>query len=202
MKINIFFAALIAAFLLTSSAAQAETDAAKFKRDLAAAKKGNVQAQYNLGMHYAHGDDPDYVKAAKWFQKPAKSGMAAAQRELGIVYEGGYGMERDFKKAAMWIDKAARQGDQRAQDSLAGLYYHGNGVKLNYAEAYFWFSLAWPEPPVAPKSQDTVEERRAAITHDFYTQMKKSIEGRLEPKQLPEIKARAAEWKPVGTKQD
>lgn len=190
-------AALIAALLFAASATQAETDTSKFQADLAAAKKGDIQAQYNLGMHYRHGDNPDYIKAAKWFQKPAKSGMAAAQRELGIVYQGGFGMERDFKQAAKWIDKAARQGDQRAQESLASLYYHGNGVKLNYAEAYFWFSRAWPEPPPAPTSYETVEERRAAITHDFYTQMKKSIEGHLEPQQLTEIKTRAAQWKPV-----
>lgn len=179
------------------SAAYAADDAESFKADMAAAKKGDIQAHYNLGMHYTHGDNPDYVKAAKWFQKPAKSGMAAAQRELGIVYEGGFGMKQDFKKAAQWIDKAAWQGDQRAQESLAGLYYHGNGVKLNYAEAYFWLSRAWPEPPQAPKSQDTDEKRRAAITHDFYTQMKKSIEGHLKPEQLPEIRARAAAWKPA-----
>ncbi|TAL33472.1 MAG: sel1 repeat family protein [Alphaproteobacteria bacterium] len=197
MKQLSFFTVIATACIVLCSAAFAADDAEKFRADMAAAKKGDIQAQYNLGMHYTHGDNPDYVKAAKWFQKPAKSGMAEAQRELGIVYQGGFGMERDFKQAAKWIDKAARQDDQRAQQSLAGLYFHGNGVKLNYEEAYFWFSRAWPEPPVAPKSADTVEDRRAAITHDFYTQMKKSIEGHLKPEQLPEIKARAAAWKPA-----
>jgi uncharacterized protein len=53
------------------------------RRRLAEAARGNADACFDLGLHYASGDDEDgidYIEAHKWFNIAAMSGDARAQQ--------------------------------------------------------------------------------------------------------------------------
>ncbi len=80
------------------------------------ADKGDAEAQYKLGLHYADGRivAKDYKEAFKWFKKSAKKGNANGQFELGYLYETGRGVEKDPKEATYWYKKAAEKGNTHA----------------------------------------------------------------------------------------
>lgn len=80
------------------------------------AEKGDAEAQYKLGLHYADGRGvaKNYEEALKWFRKSAKKGNAHGQFELGYLYETGRGVEKDQKEAMRWYKKAAEQGNTHA----------------------------------------------------------------------------------------
>jgi Sel1 repeat-containing protein len=83
---------------------------------IAAAQKGDADAQYNLGGIYQSG--------------------------VGATSGGGHGVRQDSAEALKWFRKAAEQGDLRAQHSLGFMYSVGQGVPQNYVEAYRWYNLA------------------------------------------------------------
>lgn len=62
------------------------------------AEKGNVSAQYNLGLMYYDGQGvtQDYVRAVEWYRKAAKQGDADAQYNLGKMYSHGQGVIQDY----------------------------------------------------------------------------------------------------------
>ena len=64
-----------------------------FQKTLQAAKQGNVDAQYNLGVMYAIGQDvpQDDAQAVQWYRKAAEQGDAHAQLALGWMYATGQG---------------------------------------------------------------------------------------------------------------
>jgi TPR repeat protein len=77
----------------------------------------------------------------------AESGEAAAQFNLGILYDGrlddnGYAIEGDRAEAIKWLLAAAEQGLPRAQKKLAELYADGPNASENYVNACAWFLLA------------------------------------------------------------
>ena len=76
---------------------------------LEAAERGDPEAQTYVGDIYAKGlgIEPDYAKAAKWYQKAAKQGYKRAQTSLGYLYEAGLGVKQDLLKALEWYRKAA-----------------------------------------------------------------------------------------------
>ena len=82
----------------------------------AAAQKGRVAAQYNLGVLYylGQGVPQDHARAAKWFRRAAEQGDPDSQYNLGILYYQGLGVPRDLTQAFMWIDRAAEQGQSEA----------------------------------------------------------------------------------------
>ena len=90
----------------------------------------NAAAQNRLATYYFQGRlvDQHHRKAAMWFQKAAKHGLAEAQHNLGIMYSKGLGVDRNYKRAANWLYKAAKQGQAKAQYNLAVMYLQGLGV--------------------------------------------------------------------------
>jgi len=58
----------------------------------------------------------------------AERGNAAAQYNLGVMYEDGRGVTRDDAQAAAWYRKAADQGDAVAKDNLRLMHEQGRGV--------------------------------------------------------------------------
>ena len=85
-----------------------------------AAKQGNADAEYSVGMCYdgGHGVDEDEKKAFKWFMKAAKQGNADGEYSVGMCYGGARGVDEDYKKADTWFWKAAKQGNADARDEL------------------------------------------------------------------------------------
>ncbi|WP_164699297.1 tetratricopeptide repeat protein, partial [Aliarcobacter skirrowii] len=65
------------------------------------AKKGDIEAQLNLGYmyHYGKGVSLDYKKAIELYEKAATQGYAMAQNNLGVMYRDGEGVKQDYKKA-------------------------------------------------------------------------------------------------------
>ncbi len=53
------------------------------------AKKGNINAQYNLGIMYYEGIGvrQNYSEAIKWYEKAAKQGDAVSQGVVGLMYQ-------------------------------------------------------------------------------------------------------------------
>src|SRR5579872_275562 len=97
---------------------------------LAAAEKGDAQAQYSLAKRYAKGNGlpQDYSKAAEYMRKAAEQGYALAQNDLGAYYARGLGLKQDYAEAARWYRKAADQGDSLAQYSMGRITLLGRGV--------------------------------------------------------------------------
>jgi len=74
-----------------------------------AAKKGHVDAQYNMALIYQQGNiiPQNDQKAAYWYTLAANEGDADAQNALGNMYYFGHGVEQDNIKAYTWYKKAA-----------------------------------------------------------------------------------------------
>ena len=108
------------------------------------AVRGDVAAQYNLGLMYARGEgvERDYKEAAKWLRNPAEQGYELAQVTLGEIYSGGKGVEQDYKEAASWYRKAAEQGNALAQHRIGEMYAEEKGVRYNPREAEKWLRKA------------------------------------------------------------
>jgi len=61
-------------------------------------------------------EQQDYATALKKWQTLAEAGDAAAQNNLGILYDNGQGVAQDYGKARAWFEKAAAQkGNKEAQ---------------------------------------------------------------------------------------
>lgn len=110
----------------------------------AKAEKSDREAQYKLGVCYAHGEGvaKDLMQAVLWYRKAADQGLALAQYNLGLCYARGEGVTMDLVQAAMWYSKAAGQGVAYAQYNLANLYHKGEGVAKDEIEAYAYWNLA------------------------------------------------------------
>jgi hypothetical protein len=65
------------------------------------AEGGDAEAQNYVGEIYLKGlgTDPDYTKAASWFEKAAAQGSRRARINLGYLYEQGLGVQQDISKA-------------------------------------------------------------------------------------------------------
>lgn len=118
-KVSPLYAVLLAcAMVLTAVSAQA--GGGDFERAAAAhrqgdyqtavklwqplAEKGQVDAQYNLGVMYYSGDGvkQDYAAAAKWFRMAAEQGDKQAQFYLGSMYLNGEGVKQSESEAQKW----------------------------------------------------------------------------------------------------
>ncbi|MYM39866.1 sel1 repeat family protein [Pseudoduganella sp. CY13W] len=75
----------------------------------AAAKAGDTQAAYYLGMMYRNGMGvaADARAAARWLTVAAHHQMPAAMFALANLYLSGEGVKRDELVARRWIEKAA-----------------------------------------------------------------------------------------------
>ena len=87
-------------------------------------------------------DRKDYATALKLWRPLAEQGDAAAQADLGYVYQTGRGVEREQAEAIKWYRRAADQGNASAQNNLGVSYEHGRGVPRDYAAAADWFRKA------------------------------------------------------------
>ena len=111
---------------------------------LSEAKRGDCNAQFQLGKKFEFGIDiyKDDVEAVRWYQQAANQGHGEAQYYLGLCYGAGVGVTKNDAEAMKWFRKAAEQGEPKGQQFLGHSYALGNGVPQNYAEAYVWLSLA------------------------------------------------------------
>ena len=76
------------------------------------AEQGIAQAQFNLGVMYAKGEDvvQNYGQAVKWYRRAAEQGFAQAQNKLGLMYGLGDSVVQDYVTAHMWGNIARANG--------------------------------------------------------------------------------------------
>ena len=97
-------------------------------------------AQVRLGNAYL--DQNDYTSAMIWFRKAAEKGDAAAQNNIGWLYENGFGVKQDYAEALNWFSKAANRNNADAQNNIGWLYEKGWGVEQDFTEAMGWYRKA------------------------------------------------------------
>lgn len=159
---------------------------AAFREWSALAEKGDVDAQYGLGLLYLEGKGTakNHTEAARWFLKAAEQGHLEAQAKVGILYgRGNEGLPLDKEKSFDWTRKAAERGHSSAQVRLGSLYQDGEGVSKDLVQAYKWFEIAAPRRP-------TEQTRDKAI------RMRNEVAAGMAPAQVEEARRQAKEWKP------
>ena len=72
------------------------------------AERGNISAQFRLGLMYDDGEGApqDFAEAVHWYRRAADQGDAIAQNNLGVMYEYGRGVVQDFVQAHKWYNLA------------------------------------------------------------------------------------------------
>ena len=82
----------------------------------------NLGAAQDLETGYSAYNDGNYSLALENFVPLAESGDAAAQLELGVMYNFGQGVLQDDTEAVRWHRLSAEQGHARAQYYLGLMY--------------------------------------------------------------------------------
>jgi hypothetical protein len=72
--------------------------------------------------------------------KKAEQGDAAAQYNLGLIYNNGQRVPKDYKQAVYWYTKSAAQGNAAAQFNLGFMYFNGEGVSQNNEKTVYWWT--------------------------------------------------------------
>jgi len=94
------------------------------------------------GGEYVAYDRADSASALKVWLPRAQEGDAAAQLQVGEIYEQGLGQPVDYPSALQWYRKAAAQGNPQAQLNLGHLYEKGLGVTADAGAALDWYRKA------------------------------------------------------------
>jgi len=99
---------------------EVETQVVELEELVAAASRGDVQAQMTLGLAYelGHVVERDVLRASCLYRRAAEAGAARAMYALGVLYEMGLGTEPRPDLAIPWYEQAARQGHEPARKRL------------------------------------------------------------------------------------
>ncbi|MEQ8603897.1 MAG: tetratricopeptide repeat protein [Marivibrio sp.] len=90
----------------------------------------------------------------------AEAGDAAAQYEIGRLYERGAQVPRDDFEAVRWFARAAENGSPRAALDYGWMLANGYGVTQDEGAAYYWFARAAAAGmPGAADQRDALAER-------------------------------------------
>lgn len=105
------------------------------------ASAGDAVAQFSLGSLLYYGTEHT-AEAIDWFRKAAAQKYAAAEFQLGQLYDFGFGVTQNDREALEWYRRAAEQGSPAAERSVADFYRKGRAVALDPAEAARWYLRA------------------------------------------------------------
>ena len=105
------------------------------------AEIGDIEAQYELGIAYTHGNDApqNYRVGFYWLLKAAVAEHDKAEYEVGELYKEGFGVEKNNRHAFEWFRRSAEQGNTNAMYSLGLLYEEGVGIRQNTDTARDWY---------------------------------------------------------------
>jgi hypothetical protein len=120
----------------------------------------------------------DYATAEREWRPLAKQGNAAAQCNLGVLYDKGQGGPQDYAIALQWYEKAAAKGVAKAQFYLGRLYAYGEGIPQDLVKAQMWYSLA------------------ARTGYETATGYRDDLAKQMTPAQIAEAHKLAQEWTP------
>lgn len=108
------------------------------------AEKGNIDAQYQLGIFYENGVgvDTSMNEALKWYKIAAENGNYDAQYNLGIMYDDGRGVVENDTLAFKYYLLAAERWHRDANYKVGVCYEYGVGTDKNISEALKWYQRA------------------------------------------------------------
>jgi hypothetical protein len=126
-----------------SKLARIEEQESKFNELQSQAKRGDLDAQYELAMMYLKGRGvaADGKQALRYLQDGADKGDEKAITRLGIVSFKGEVGPPDYKKALQLFNQVS-DTSVLAQYYLGEMYAGGSGVKRNYNTAIDWYKKA------------------------------------------------------------
>lgn len=112
-----------------------------------AAKKGNAESQFVLGVIYSEGSSVlrDEEEAFFWWLKSANKGNYQAMYNIGVCYYNGSGTDKDCTEAVRWFEKAAIAGHRIAKYMTAKEYYNGTNVSRDFSKAAEYMSKSAKE---------------------------------------------------------
>ena len=164
-------------------------------------------------------DSGDFATALHEMQILAEQGDAAAQYNLGIMYDNGQGVPEDDVEAVKWYTLAAKQGYASAQYNLGLMYRYGEGVPQDYAEAVKWYTLAVEQRYASAKNNLGVmydhgrgvlqnyvlahmwynlaaAQLPPGVDRDSAVSNRGMVESKMTPEQVAEAQRLAREWEP------
>ena len=106
----------------------------------AEAKKGNGEAQNELGTYYF--EIQDFDEAIKWFGKSAQQDFAVGNYNMALCYINGWGTEKNLQKAIAHLTNAAGQGLGQAELMLGYIYIEDTLGCLDVQKSLQWFEHA------------------------------------------------------------
>lgn len=129
-----------------------------------AADREHRDAQYRLGLLYAHGEGVplNQFEAVAWWRAAARQGHKEALFHVGLALENGNGAIVDKTAAADFYKEAALMGHTKAQVNLALLFFKGEGVKRNWVQAAALLSII-DDARLERKQRNQIVQLRQAI---------------------------------------
>ncbi|MBR4664037.1 MAG: sel1 repeat family protein, partial [Lentisphaeria bacterium] len=102
----------------------------EFTYHLSLANRGNLDAQYLVGMAFLKGNGtrPDPKKGYLWLMEAALRDHPDAQCQVGILLHDGIGCTRSYQAAFRWFSKAAAQEHPEGTYRLGAMYLLGKGL--------------------------------------------------------------------------
>ena len=115
-----------------------------FKLLQRASDLGNVDAMFELYIHYASGLGvaTDEAAALRACRQAAEAGHPRAMYNMGAYNASGRGMPKSIPEAIKWYERAADVGNPSAMVGLAVIYATGDGVKPDREHARQLFDRA------------------------------------------------------------
>lgn len=105
-----------------------------------AAKKGSVDAQYELAMLLVNNNNPK--DAAVWFRKASEGGNLVSTYYYGLLQYEGKGVTRDVQNGVIYMLRAAEDGLPAAQYKVGTIYATGKGLTQDAKQAVEWYMRA------------------------------------------------------------
>lgn len=129
--------------LQTPSSVNTSQQDCNYTHQIAMARQGNAENQYQVALCYYYGlsIDADADKALHWLKQAASKNHSKAMYQLAEFYNR-HDKHHNPVLAMEWYKKAAAKDHVKAQLRLAEMYAEGKGVSPDYVEAYKWFYLA------------------------------------------------------------
>ena len=123
-----------------------------------AAKQGNRDAQYNVGLAYvrAEGVAKDFAKAYTWFEKAAYQDDVGAQYNLGVMSVNGEGVVADPLIAYVWFKLADEKGYDGAKEGMETARKNMTEDQAKEIDAVYAKISSKIKKPVEPVSADDV----------------------------------------------
>lgn len=104
---------------------------------------GSVSAQaQDFAKGVAAYETGDFATALKEWKPLAEQGDAAAQHNLGLMYDNGNGVVQEYAEALKWYRLAAEQGYAKAQNNIGVSFQFGQGVLQNDISSHMWYNIA------------------------------------------------------------